>query len=420
MAKKFEAVLPTYIRVGTDYFKVIDKIDRFGIVRSELKRWKKEEIRQDHLSSDKYFLEKIPKYDDFIIEPDNNGLSLSVGNCYNLYSKFEHLPAKGKWKWTKILLEHIFGNQYTIALIYLKVLYEYPKQALPILTLVSKIRQTGKSTFLDWLNIIFGANVAMIEPDVIGSSFNSEYASSNIICIDETILDKQIAVEKIKSLATKKFISVNMKNVSQFKIPFFGKIILASNNEDKFMKIDSEEIRFWVRKVETPTITNHNILNDLVDEIPAFLFYLKSLPTPDFSASRMVFTPEQIENKYLDAVKSESKSGLFKEICEVISEVFNENDTLNDVFFTPKDLKSRFFLHENNISINYIRRVLKTEFNLQTLEIQRYTVLDLSNIKLGRPFTLKKCNFNNDTYFEFCNKDEEIKLVESQQDNIPF
>jgi hypothetical protein len=311
-----------------------------------------------------------------------------------MYNQFQHKAVEGKWPWTFIMMKQIFGTQFKIGMQYLKVLYENPTQALPILVLVSVERGTGKSTFLDWLNMVFGANMTMIEPDVIGSTFNAEYATSNIIGVDETILDKQVAVEKIKSLATKKFISVNMKNVSQFKLPFFGKIIMASNNEDKFMKVDDKEIRFWVRKIGGLRVENHNILNDMVDEIPAFLHYISNMPKIDFSHSRMVFTPEQIKNEYLEAVKDESRSGLHKELIELFTEFFMNNQ-INECFCTPGDIKQKFFVTNNNIDRTYIRRVIKIGFNKDTPEKAiRYKSFESFDSKVGRPFSFNRTDFN--------------------------
>jgi len=382
-----------YIRVGTDYFKIIEKPDRFDIIRTELKKWSKETIKDDH--PNKYFLDSIPKYDDFIITPNNNGVSKVIHNCYNMYSAFPHKPKKGKWKWTEILLRHIFGSQYEQGLIYLQVLYLFPKQPLPILVLVSEERQTGKSTFLDWLNMVFGANMAMIEPDVIGNNFNGEYATSNIIAIDEGIIDKQIAIEKIKSLSTKKFISVNIKQVAHFKLPFFGKIIMASNNEDKFMRVDQSEIRFWVRKILTPTQENHNILNDMIEEIPSFLSMIKDLPPIDFTKSRMVLTAEQINNDYLKAVVAESHSGLFKEISELFQFYF-ENGCNKECYATPKDIKEKFFANDKSISINYIRKVLKSEFKFEnTKSAARYSPFNSFDNIVGKPFTFKASDFTD-------------------------
>jgi len=155
---------------------------------------------------------------------------------------------------------------------YLQVLYLFPKLPLPVLALVSKERQTGKSTFIDWISVLFGANFVLINPQDLTSDFNGIYATSNVIAIEEAVVEKALTVEKVKALSTQKTISTNIKMVQNFMLPFFGKIIMASNNEDKFIRIDDEEIRFFVRKLVTPNIENHNILNDLVNEIPAFFY----------------------------------------------------------------------------------------------------------------------------------------------------
>ena len=221
---------------------------------------------------------KIYQFDDFCIVPDNFNYTPVYNNCYNLYCEFRHKSVQGRWDWTKKLLDHVFGEQIEQGIRYLQVLYLHPDRMLPILVLVSKERQTGKTTFLNWLNMMFGDNMVLITPEDLINGFNSIYATSNIIAVEETLIEKSITVEKIKSLATGKFISVNQKFVSQFKLPFFGKIIMTSNNEDKFARIDDEEIRFFVRKLGIPKYTNHNIETDLVNEIPAFLNYLETLP----------------------------------------------------------------------------------------------------------------------------------------------
>lgn len=393
--KDFIAPEKQYIRVGVDIFKVIDKPDRFGTIRQELKKWNKDTFLIDH---DKKHLYSIPAYDDFIMEPDNRNGNTVISGCYNMYRRFPHVPKEGCWPWTLVLMKQIFGTQLKIGMQYMKVLYENPKQALPILVMVSEERSTGKSTFFDWLNMLFGANMVMIEPDVIGSSFNAEYATANIIGIDESIIEKQTAVEKIKSLATKKFISVNMKNVSQFTLPFYGKIIMASNNEDKFIRIDEPEIRYWVRKLSPIKVNNHNILYDMLEEIPAFLHYLENMPDIDYSQSRMVFTPEQLANDDLKRVKEESRSSLYKEITEYLTDWFLNNN-YDQLILTPGDIKEKWFLHNNRIDINYIRKVLKNEFKLSASEKTIYyePFFDMSK-KNGRPFVFNRSSFvqNND------------------------
>lgn len=398
-----------FIRVGIDYFKIIQKPDRYGILQNEIKKWNKQEIIQDY---GKKLLYDIAKFDDFILKPDNINFKQIYKGCYNLYSRMSYTPIIGEWKWSKVLLKHIFGDQYEMGLKYLQVLYLYPEQILPVLVLVSKTRQTGKSTFIDWINAIFGKNVANIEPESIGSNFNGDYAVANIITIDETVIERKSAVEKIKSLATKKYISVNMKFINNFKLPFFGKFILASNNEDDFMRVSDDEIRYWVRKIPNPREFNYNIDKDLVEEIPAFLHYLTTLPDPfaNGKKSRMVFTVEELSNEYLSDVKIQSKSGLFKEIREIFMEYFEENENKEYIYARPGDIKEQYFKTNSRIERNYIRRIMKTEFNMEAEEIMRVKDYEsLNGIEfVGRPFLFKKSMFF----------DEEITL--NNPEKLPF
>jgi hypothetical protein len=389
--RKFLKPENLYIRVGIDYFKIIEKEDRYGIIRTELKKWAKDEIKLDYGTS---LLKDIKKYDDFVLIPNNKDYSQTSGEFYNLYAPFQHEPRAGDWKWTRILLEHIFGEQYNIGIVYLQVLYLYPKQALPVLVLVSKERQTGKSTFIDWMLMVFGANMSLIFPTDLSRSFNGSYSRSNIIAIEETVVDQSHVVEKIKALSTQKTINANLKNVNDFQLPFFGKIILASNNERKFMKVDSEEIRFFIRKINTPTITNHNILNDMISEIPAFLDYLETLPEPNFKKSRMVFTAEELTNDSLKGVKNESHTWLYKELVAIFEDQFNNYFVGEVMKATPKEIKDTFFPHNSNVSSSFIRDVLVDEFKFQKAQKnESYKSLNNDIHKTGQPFYINKIEF---------------------------
>ncbi len=55
----------------------------------------------------------------------------------------------------KKLVSHIFGEQYELGMDYLQLLYLRPVQKLPILLLVSEERNTGKTTFLNFLKALF-------------------------------------------------------------------------------------------------------------------------------------------------------------------------------------------------------------------------------------------------------------------------
>lgn len=398
-----------YVRIGFKYFKLIEKVDRFDIVRKELKFWEKQTILDDYTKTE---LEIIPRYDDFTIVPNNKAHSQIIGNNYNLYSEFSHEPCGDAQylgvdgcEWSLKLLKHIFGEQYELGLQYMKILYDMPKQILPILVLTSTERETGKSTFIDWLCIIFGDNMVVVNPQDISNSFNGTYADKNIIAIEESKFEGTQTLEKLKALATQKKLTVNTKFISQYSVPFYGKLIITSNDESKFSRVDTEEIRYWVRQI--PSLTgkaNHEILRDLVKEIPQFLHYLDTLPTPDTSKSRMAFTAEQLQTSALATVKKESLPSLHKEIVILLDEHCAENDKVEYIKFTAKSMKTQWFENNHRIEINYINRILKDSLKLDKgePEMQRHIPFELNNPisqkKIsGRVYVYKNPYYNEST-----------------------
>jgi len=344
----------------------------------------------------------MPKFNDFIIVPDNKNFQPIIEGCYNLYNKFSPIPHEGDVLDSDIpvsltLIRHVFGDQLKLGLQYMKVLYEYPKQILPILTLESKERETGKTTFLNWIQMIFGENTVMISPDELGANFNSMYANKNIIMIDETVVEKSSTLEKLKSITTAKSITVRAKFVQEYSVPFFGKVILCTNKVKDFMRIDDEEIRFWVRKVSVIKEKNTQIEQQLFSEIPALLKYLIQLPAIDFSQSRMVFTEQEIYTEELKVVKEESKSGLYKDL-EILVEDFFDKKPCEYFCATAKDIKEYWFKNDNKVSMSYIRKVLIDEVGMiPSDKSTRYTPFedyDRYPIKLnGRFFTFHNTGF---------------------------
>lgn len=385
-----------YLRVGVDYFKIIKKPDRYNIDREELKRWTKSELITDY---GKKVCELIPKFDDFTIEPCNinyQPIIKTKHNIYrNLYYSFDHKPKKGEWKWTEILLRHIFGEQYEQGIKYMQWLYLMPRQILPILVLGSVERSTGKTTFINWCNQLFGANMTIINPSDLTSDFNGSYATCNVIAIEETMLDKDTSIEKLKSVNTAKYISVNKKHIDHHKIPFFGKIMIGTNKPSKFARIDKEEIRFWIRVVGHIQESNLNIEEDLVDEIPAFLHYLQSIPMPEIK-SRMGFSPEEINNDDLEELKKESKPTLFKELMEKIIDYFDSNDA-NEFSMTLSDIKNFWFSHNHNYSMSYIKTILTDHFNMPKTPDLNYYYPISGNLekKRGRIYKFSRDMFEN-------------------------
>jgi hypothetical protein len=375
-----------YMRVGCDYFKILNDVNRYGVEVKKITGWKKQEITDDH---GKTILKDLPKFDGFTLYPNNKNHKEFIGGYYNLYNQFPHKAAEKKdvtkddFPNIARMMTHIFGeneynpNQEWLGYIYLQILYLYPRNHFYILCLVSTERQTGKTTFMNFLEIMLGGNYISIKPDDLTSDFNEFYAIKNLISVDEAVMEKSNAVERLKALVTAKTQSVNRKHVAQYQLPFYGKIIMNSNKEHDFMKIEHDEIRFWVRKVPPVTGKRDALIEDkLKDEIPFLLAYLETLPLLDLTKDRFIIEPHQIITNQLKKVQKESETWLKKELDEYLTDLMI---SCGGSFFniTPKILKERFFANNNQVNISYIIKVLRDEYKAnQTKDIETFYPLD--------------------------------------------
>jgi hypothetical protein len=365
-----------YIMVANDMYKMVRNKDEWGNTKIDLTPYKKETIT---LLETRSGLERTAQrfFESFCLLPDNKNHIAVDGTSFNQYRPFQHKPKTGDINADDIshtlgFFSHVFGDQLTLGLQYFKILYEKPTQMLPILVLVSKERHTGKSTLLDYLSMVFGGNFTQLTADDITGNFNAHYAYANIIGIDETIVDKTHAVEKVKSLVTARRILVNDKFVKSYTLPFYGKILMTSNKVNDFMKVDSEEIRFWVRKLTKFGKVDPKFFTKLNEEIPAFLQYiLTKVEMPEYK-SRMVFSAEQISNEYLHAVKEESKSSLCKDIEMRVEEFLLNNNHIESLQATVSDIKKTWYANDGRITLSYIRKVLKEELNLEPSQPKYY------------------------------------------------
>lgn len=180
------------------------------------------------------------------------------GTYLNQYEPINHFPLKGEFPYIRMFLEHIFEEQIELAYDYIQLLYKKPTQILPIILLVSTERNTGKSTFLKFLKMIFSKNATFNTNEDFKSQFNADWANRLLVLIDELLLNKMEDTEKIKNLSTAGDYKIEAKGKDRREIEFFAKFVLCSNNERNPIIIPKEEIRFWVRKVNP-------VENDLTD-----------------------------------------------------------------------------------------------------------------------------------------------------------
>ncbi|MBO4234224.1 hypothetical protein FO675_07955 [Riemerella anatipestifer] len=408
-----EKLLLPYLRVGTTYYKIIERPQISGDKITSLVKWSRETIVQDH---SKKIIYDIPKYDGFCCIPNHLKYQKTIENFYNIYNEIPHQPSVSRVSVDEIpfsisFLQHIFGSQVDLGLDYLKILLENPTQILPILCLVSKERATGKTTFLKWLKEIFGLNMTYIKGDAFGSQFNSDWASMLLIAIDEVFFDRKEITERLKYLSTTNKDKLENKGKDREEIDFFGKFILCSNNEDNFIQIDENEIRFWVLKINPINSENTEFLQNLISEIPQFLSFLIHRKFYSEKKSRMWFSPNEIKTKALQKLVFKNGNKLEAKMVELLYEFFESNE-VQEISVVPQDvlnMLNRMF-RQLNFSRNDVRTILKDKWKLEPqkngLTYIRYYI-DYSgnfyeNNAVGRYFKISK-NFILEKYVDLLN-----------------
>jgi len=391
-----------YIRVGTTYYKVIEKPLISGDKTSVLVRWNRETIVSDH---GKTYVSNVPKFDGFCCIPEHLNYQQIVQGFYNIYNEIPFAPSsekenlKNNIPFSLNFVAHIFGEQLEMGLDYLKILLQFPTQILPILCLVSKERATGKSTFIKWLREIFGLNMTYIKGDSFGSQFNSDWAAMLLVAIDEVFFDKKEITERLKYLSTTNKDKLESKGKDREEIDFFAKFILCSNNEENFIQIDENEIRFWILKINPIKTENTEFLNNLISEIPYFLRFLIERPFSTEKTTRMWFSADEIRTKALQKLVFKNNNKLESKIIELLYEFFESNND-EEINVVPQDLlnmMNRMF-RPTYWTRNDIRNLLKETWKLNPqnngLTYVRYD-LDFAGIfyqnnSVGRYFTIKK------------------------------
>ena len=350
-----------YIRVGVQYFKLVQAPNISGIVNEILVPWNMETLKQDH---GKTFLASIPKFDGFTCVPDHLNFQASYNNFYNTYAPLSHILTEGDFKMSLSFVQHVFGEHYELGLDYLKLLFTKPTQILPILCLVSRERSTGKSTFLKWLKLIFENNLTYLTNDSFSSQFNSDWANKLLICIDEVLFNKEELTERIKYLSTTNVNKLEAKGKDRREVEFFGKFILCSNNEENFIKIDHHETRFWVLQVPVIKKEQTEYLELLAKEIPAFLHYLKNRKFFTTHQTRMWFSTDQIETTALKKLVQNNRNRVERELAALLLMVM-ENHDLEQLDLCPIDALNAVSKTRLRTDLTQIRKILKKDWRLK-------------------------------------------------------
>lgn len=386
-----------FIRVGTSYYKKIKKPLLSGDYVECLTQWSLDVIKIDEGRKWIETFEKMPKYDGFCNMPDHINYQRSYTGFYNQYEPITvNMDTHGDYLVILLFLRHMFQEHLDIAIDYLTILFQKPTERLPILCLISKERGTGKTTFLNLLKEIFGANMTYNNNEDFRSNFNDSWVNKLIIAIDEVLLDRKEDSEKIKNLSTAKSYKIESKGKDRLEVEFFGKFVLCSNNEDDFIYIDPLETRYWIRKVHPLVDVDPLMLDKLKEQIPAFVYFLKNRKIAYEKKSRMWFLPEDLTTESLKRIKGRFRNKIESELIEIITEIM-DNHEIDEFHFTNKDAIE--LLRSSDVRVNRgdVKRILdnrklrlqENAFNYTTYKYDSSGIVYQTTLK-GRYYSINK------------------------------
>ena len=385
-----------FIRVGTTLYKLVNQPRLNGGYVKKRIVWNNETLRQDY---GRDYLATVPKYDGFCTVPEHARYQPVIGKFLNLYEPIDHRPEEGDFTHIQSLVRHIFGEQYELGMDYLQLLYLHPVQKLPILLLVSEERNTGKSTFLNFLKALFQNNVTFNTNEDFRSQFNSDWAGKLLILVDEVLLNRREDSERLKNLSTTFNYKVEAKGKDRTEIAFFAKFVLCSNNEYLPVIIDAGETRYWVRKINPLKDDDTNFLQKLKEEIPAFLFFLTQRELSTEKESRMWFNPKLTHTAALQKIIRSNRNRLEIEMAELFLDIMS-NMNVESVSFCLNDLMTLLIYSQVKAEKYQVRKVVQEVWKLTSAPNSlSYTAYEIAphrdchyetKRKTGRFYTITK------------------------------
>ncbi len=384
---KIPGAAKMYFRCGDDYFKFVQMPNQYKQLERTFHSRKKGTIIDDHGSK---FTKFIPKYEAFCNVPDHFNFEQVIHNCFNVYSPLDFIPDEEKCTEEDCptiinFIRHLFGEKmvsYTdsetkqkleyrtmdLALDYLQLLYQQPQQKLPIVCLVSRENNTGKSTFANFLRMMLGANTAIVGNADLQSDFNAHWATKSVVVCDETKIDKQQVVEKIKNLSTARKIFMNAKGRGQVELDCFIKFVLITNNEDSFIHATDDDIRYWVIKVPVLTQENPTILDQIKEEMSSFLSLLQNRKLATKLENRMWFHPKLLKTDALNKVIAYSQPQVEKEMRHYLKELFLDTG-VDEIWMSTNDVHKEIFKNSTRYEGYYLQRIIRENLKCDTYHL---------------------------------------------------
>jgi len=391
-----------YVRVGPHYYiKEFGTYEVDGQKKDYVKNllpWQAAAIKED-VNPKEY--KKIQRLLSFENIPLHYNYKNVVGNYWNLYKPLKYSPKQGSWKHIEFFLKQVFKEQYEMGLDHCTSLYNNPSQSLPILVLLSKENGTGKTLFLNLLSWLINENMEIIGSDLFMSMFNTFWANKTVVGIEEASLNGKKQYDYLKFLTTAKKVPYHGKGKDAISITNMLHFVICSNDETEFLKIDDEDSRLWVLKLDKVKHFIPNLEEKIKAEIPAFAHFLMNREieyTKQHEEHRLLFQPEHFKTQQLEILKDESKPEVVKVVKEFVYDYFHHHPEVQKIIYTPGDLKTSLDIRGTNHRISkLILKHMKGAKKLDYPKNTNNTILNsldfIENARRGHPIEFLRQDF---------------------------
>lgn len=383
-----------YIRVNTKYYKIIN---------DELVVYDKQTIRDE---TPKDFYRSIPAYDGFVNEPAyfdfQQEITKGEGIFWNLHVPLPYTPEEGSWATIEKLLKHVFKEQYEMALDWFQLLLTNPKQPLPIPCLVSEEQNTGKTSVLKLVQYLIPGNTAAISIDAFADQFNAHFVSKHVVLIDETetegTMNGKTISSKLKRWVTQETVVRNEKLGAITEIPFYGKVMMCSNHEDNFIRVEDEDTRYWIVKPKGNTKEDPDFYTKIKKECKHFTYHLQHRKmATSTKQGRLWFSKDQIRTKAFETAVESGKSNIYHDLKELILE-----DLLNmrrdEWWYTATELRM-LLGNPKSFGFNHLKKTIEKTFKKSSFKkrigeenkkVYHFTKIELEQLLNGEQPEIKK------------------------------
>lgn len=328
----------------------------------------------------------------------------------NLYRQPTWIPRKGGCENSINFVRHIWGTakiehegntyeRWELGMDWIKSLWCEPTVSLPILCLVSPENKTGKTTFMDWMRLIFQQNAREINADSLTGQFTAYFAHCILLLVDEALLEKQQGIERLKNLSTQKRTKLEGKHTNAEEIESYFHFILGTNNRDYFLTVTDKDQRYWVLDVPVLKEEVVNMLKVLESEIPSFIHYIQEWTYRSENVTRGRFAKELIETDALHHLRRESRWKIEKDIEERIIEHMTaiEEGVLQLGYQDILDMMPK---NQKPYSMGEVRTTLSNRWGMQSTKFStQYTTYSYVMNPTGIDITEHQKKSRNYTFF---------------------